>query len=297
MRIFIGKISPSINSTQVLEYFKTFGPIDDFVFKGSYAFIETSDDIGSKILNQREHNINGSYVIVDNSIPKKNDISMQNRDTFSYKDRNLHEDNYYNDRNRNMYSFSNEYRKFSHQPNYDDSRFLNYNDPNDRFNCPYCSKCTYHGVPFKGDGGFKTNNNFDRQDFDNKRYKRGHPNDVNKIVIQDFPFNVSICDLEDFVKKFGFEIIFSRMTSRGDCAILELKSIQDKFTAIQKLNGIDFCGSKLYVREFKTFGIPNSGDKYVEKNDFIDNKMNNKSEDDEQGVDIYSGLDTINLDQ
>lgn len=290
MRIFVGKISPSLTPTQVLEHFKTFGHVEDYVFKGSYAFVEVDDEIGIKILKSREHNIDGNFVIVDNSIPKKNDFSSQNRDSFSYKDRQTIDDSYY-DRNRDIYPISNDIRKPSFKPYYDDNRYRNYDEPLDRINCSYCSKCSYHG------SGYKVDNYIDRQDFDSKRNKRGHPNDVNKIVIQDFPFNVSICDLEDFVKSFGFDIVFSRLTARGDCAIIELKSIRDKEDAIEKLNGADFCGSRLFVREFKTFGPSNGLDRFVEKKEFTDKNDLHRSEEDDQNVDIYSGLDNINMEQ
>ncbi|KAK6090391.1 hypothetical protein P3W45_000488 [Vairimorpha bombi] len=181
----------------------------------------------------------------------------------------------------------------------DESRRVgDYRAPTGRDDCPHCSRCEFHGIDKS------------RQDpYERKRPKREHPNDVNKIVIQDIPQNISIGEIDDFVKSNGFEIVFSRLTLKGDSAIVELKSTTFRDEAIEKLNGLELNGARLLVREFRVSGnlsVSNTN-QYSEKsnndnnnydwNTNQDNKDNNsdwstnQDNKDNQGVDIYSGIE------
>ncbi|KAF9764779.1 putative splicing factor [Nosema granulosis] len=302
MKVFIGKISPDMREEDVRRYFETFGEIFDFNFKGAFAFVEYRDEnVARRVVDQRDHQIGDFSVITEESKGKKRS-RYDSEDDYSrrppaggYDDfsRGRHEpvppyeDHYDPYRRRDPYND----RAFPPPPApyYDDRRAPDYyrggyppepypRDPRDE--CPHCSRCEVHGVPPRRMGG-----DFDRP----KRPKRDHPNDVNKIVIESLPHNVVIEDVEDLVRKEGFEIVFSRLTVRGDSAIVELRDVEEKEKAMDKLQGKEINGTQISVRNFRT-SVTSSG--YEQNNNY----NSERREEGNGGVDVYSGIDSVNVD-
>lgn len=316
MKIFIGKIPADLDPDSIYNHFKTFGEVSNYNFKGQFAFVDyINENDGYKVLKNREHDINGQIVIVEMSSSKpKSRGDFDDRPPRSdyndrpprsdYNDRPLRSDNDVGKRDyqNNSYGYNDEYNKprygdYKPYPSrqYDDRGYDNYQKPayydesrrtddyrkpstrDDREDCPHCSRCEYHG-------NYKS-----RQDtFERKKPRREHPNDIHKIVIQNLPQNISIAEIDDFVKQKGFEIVFSRMTFKGDSAIVEMKDTSSRDEAIEKLNGLELNGVSILVREFRvssTFSGSNNLNNYSEKN-----------HGDSQGVDIYSGIDNFGKD-
>jgi hypothetical protein len=88
--------------------------------------------------------------------------------------------------------------------------------------------------------------------------------------------NASINEIEDFVKKEGYDVVFSRLTARGDSAIIELTDISSKEDAMNKLQGKEINGTVISIRNFKTGAFSGGYDKRDES---------------QGGVDLYGGID------
>lgn len=281
MKIYIGKIPQELRSEDVESHFRQFGEIEFFNFKGAFAFVEYRDDgVSHRVLETRDHRIGDFTVFVEESVGRKrrNDDFDRRPPLGGYDDyprggRPYH-DPVYNDSymRRDPYD--------DRMPYYDDRRgpepYRGGGYYPSRDNCPHCSRCEIHGIPPRRSGV----PDFDRP----KRPKRDHPNDVNKLVIESLPSNVSINDVEDLVRREGFEVVFSRLTARGDSAIVELRSIEEKEDALNKLVGKEINGTPISVRNFKTSFSQN------------DNHNNSERMDDQGGVDVYSGIDSVNVD-
>ncbi|EEQ81959.1 hypothetical protein NCER_101418 [Vairimorpha ceranae BRL01] len=378
MKLFIGRIPRELDADIIYNYFKAYGEIDSYNFKGQYAFVEFKNDRDAEnILNTRDIEINGHRVVVEasnskgkfqgehkrqefhfNSLserPDSNNVDYQssrrspryddrrspryddrrspryddrrspryddrrnerygNRRSPRYDDRRSprYDDRRNSQYNENFYRHHNDFRSNSDYPprqqysrdydyraidqNFDrngysskESSRFEYDKhylQSDRERCSYCSRCEIHG-----------NLRFPKEDpYEHKKIKREHPNDINKLVIQNLPQNVSLHDIDDFVKQTGLESVFSRLTKKGDAAIVEFKDIQSRDDAISKLEGKDLKGTPVYVREFKVGSnfqrsINSLADRDISpiQNDYKKNVSGDN--DDSQGVDIYSGLD------
>lgn len=278
MKIFIGKIPRELRAEDLSSYFERFGEVADFNFKGSFAFVEYRDeDVSRRVLETRDHRVGDFEVFVEESVGRK----RQRNDDYDRRPPAGGYDDYSRGRPYNEPPY---YDRYSDRRDYDDRRapepYRGYSDyPSDRNNCPHCSRCEIHGIPPRRSGG-----DFDRP----KRPKRDHPNDVNKLVIESLPVNVNINDVEDLIRKEGFDVVFSRITARGDSAIVELRSIEEKEDAMNKLVGKEINGTPISVRNFKT-----SYSSGYSQNDNYDSE---KREDQPERVDVYSGIDSVNVD-
>lgn len=71
MKLFIGRIPRELDADIIYNYFKAYGEIDSYNFKGQYAFVEFKNDRDAEnILNTRDIEINGHRVVVEASNSK-----------------------------------------------------------------------------------------------------------------------------------------------------------------------------------------------------------------------------------
>lgn len=303
MKIFIGKISSELDADTVYNHFQAFGEIEHFNFKNQFAFVEYKNDSdANKVLDKREIEIKGNYVIVEPSnskgrprsefsegprrdeyppiSPPRDDYRAPRyddrppRDDYRaprYDDRPPRYDDYrgaepYPPRQPSMGGYD-DYRGAEHYPprhSYE-PRSPSYKDDyreapirSSRDDCAHCSRCEIHGNPKYPP----------RQDnFEHKRPRREHPNDINKIVIQTIPQDVNLADVDDFVRRNEFDFVFSRLTLKRDAAIVEFRDIETRDRAIAKLDGQDLKGTTIHVREFRVSGnFQGNQNTYREKN-------------------------------
>lgn len=78
---------------------------------------------------------------------------------------------------------------------------------------------------------------------------QAHPNDVNKIVLENIP-QCEALELKDFVRELNLDPVYTRITSSGKHGIVEFRSIDAKNFALKELDGVVFKNSKMGARPY-----------------------------------------------
>lgn len=221
MKIFVGRIDPSLTKRDLEEYFDRYGRVQELKLfeREKYGFVTFEEPFNpDRLLRYKDHTIGSASFIVEMSREqRRHPADREGLDGYSTRDSYASRDGYgprdgYD--SRDSYSRRDEYDsdRYGSRSGYD--RRDDMRQSHGRSRCEHCDRCPTHGVP---------------------GMREGLPNGHLKIVIENIGPEVVNGDLEKFAIAHGFTPTFVK--ARGDSAFIEFASVAEKDEGLKKLDG------------------------------------------------------------